>query len=72
LYPQALKSVPYKGSNPLENSEITKKITQIQTANSEMRISVRKSGTERLIRIMVEGKSEEKIQEIISEIEELI
>ncbi|BAC24375.1 mrsA [Wigglesworthia glossinidia endosymbiont of Glossina brevipalpis] len=63
LFPQILINVQIdKENNPLE-SNIVKKIIEISKKNLDGngRILLRKSGTEPLIRIMVEGKEENKI-----------
>jgi phosphoglucosamine mutase len=70
LMPQILYNVDYQnGSNPLENQEVK---NAIKDANKELgvdgRILVRKSGTQNLIRIMVEGKSQQLIETIAKKI----
>ncbi|MBN8828521.1 MAG: phosphoglucosamine mutase [Sphingobacteriia bacterium] len=72
-YPQICKNVKFKNSNPLEKEEIKVFINSVQTTNSSnARILVRKSGTEPLIRIMVEGKDSNLINNLANEIEEKI
>ena len=70
-FPQILKNTKFEKnkSNPLENKEIQDfiKIKQDEIAN-EGRILVRKSGTENLIRVMVEGKNQEKINDLADQI----
>ena len=65
LNPQILVNVKYNGTtNPLESNEIQEFITQQQQKLTNGRILVRKSGTENLIRIMVEGKDVNEINHI--------
>lgn len=74
-WPQIKKNMEYSlnAENPLENSQIKKKIEEMEKLiKNEARIIVRKSGTEPLIRIMVEGKDEGKIKDIAAELENII
>ena len=69
-YPQILKNVKFdKIDNPLHDQRIINFIArkEIELGN-QGRILVRKSGTENLIRVMVEGKNEEQIKKIANEI----
>lgn len=67
-FPQILKNVTFE-KNPLENQEVTDFIDQkSQELGSNGRILVRKSGTENLIRVMVEGKNIDQINQIADEI----
>jgi phosphoglucosamine mutase len=69
-FPQILKNVKFVGDeNPLNNESLKSfiKTKEVELGN-EGRILVRKSGTEKLIRVMVEGKSLEKISKIADEI----
>lgn len=67
LMPQILKNVTYQSSEPFENKEL---LEEIRIAESELgkdgRVLVRKSGTEKLIRVMVEGQNLNQIN-VISE-----
>lgn len=66
LFPQVLKNVKFASqNNPLEDENLQNFIkAQEKELGAEGRILVRKSGTEKLIRVMVEGKSFEKISKI--------
>jgi len=70
-YPQILENIRYNQhlKNPLENKMI---LDFIENKKIELdkkgRILVRKSGTENLIRIMVEGKDFKQIKKIVDEI----
>ena len=66
-YPQILKNIRYNKNKicPLENDNIKDSINQLNNElGTKGRIVVRKSGTEPLIRIMVEGKESGLIEAI--------
>ena len=59
--------------NILENNEIKAKIASIiQSVQNEARIIVRPSGTEKIIRIMVESNNKELIKTTINRVENLL
>jgi phosphoglucosamine mutase len=67
--PQILKNVKFDGSNPLENQEILNLIEEEkENLANRGRVLVRKSGTENLIRIMVEGEDEQVINQVADRI----
>lgn len=70
LFPQVLQNVKYQGDkNPLENERIQEVIKAEESKlGADGRILVRKSGTEKLIRVMVEGKNEKLIKEVAERI----
>jgi len=82
LNPQILKNISFanqakagssESKNPLKNQEVLNFIAEKQNAlEKEGRVMVRKSGTENLIRIMVEGKNHQQIAKIAEEIAEKI
>ncbi len=75
LYPQILKNIKYNKSkkNPLEDQDIQNFIKQQDdNLGEDGRVFVRKSGTENLIRILVEGKNQDKIKKIVELIVEKI
>lgn len=72
LHPQVIKSVKYVKRDPLENKNIVSNISDLVNKTKDMRIIVRKSGTEKLVRIMVEGRSKAKITSIVKEIEGML
>ena len=69
-YPQILKNVKFtKITNPLEDKSVKKFIAEKENElQNQGRILVRKSGTENLIRVMVEGKNYQQIEKIANEI----
>jgi phosphoglucosamine mutase len=65
LYPQVLENVKFSGdSNPLESQSVK---MAVQAAEEQLgtkgRVLLRKSGTEPLIRVMVEGEDEALVKE---------
>jgi phosphoglucosamine mutase len=67
--PQILKNVRYSSQNPLESKLLVSFISDLQEKNKEnARILVRKSGTEKLVRVMVEGENKEEITNIVDSI----
>lgn len=75
LAPQVLKNVKFEAGrkNPLEENSIKEFIAQKEKElNGDGRILVRKSGTENLIRVMLEGSDRALIERICDEIIEKI
>ena len=71
--PQTIHNIKGYGNNILENDEIKSKITTIiQSVQNEARIIVRPSGTEKIIRIMVESNNKELIKTTINKVESLL
>ena len=71
LSPQILKNVKYqdKNLNPLEDPQVKKAIKDAEMKlGKDGRIFVRKSGTENLIRVMVEGKDQKLIDKVSEDI----
>jgi len=71
LAPQILKNVKFESGkkNPLEEKSVQDFIAEkSQTLGNEGRILVRKSGTENLIRVMIEGKNQAQIEKIADDI----
>ncbi len=69
-FPQILKNTKFDASRkPLEEKEVQDLIKEKEAELGENgRILVRKSGTENLIRVMVEGKDQTQIENIANEI----
>ncbi len=71
--PQILKNITFINQNPLEYQVVKDFISKCQEKyKDKYRILVRKSGTEKLIRVMVEGENKTKIGEISKEITDFI
>ncbi|MSO13848.1 phosphoglucosamine mutase [Rickettsiales endosymbiont of Trichoplax sp. H2] len=68
LNPQIKSNIKFKNQNPLNKEEVNKSINNIIKYNANLKIVVRKSGTEKLIRILVEGKDKSKINKVHDEI----
>lgn len=68
--PQVLINVRFeKGSTPLENQHVKNTIQQVESILAGTgRVLIRKSGTEPLIRVMVEGKEQQQVQELAQKI----
>jgi phosphoglucosamine mutase len=65
-YPQILKNFEFVGANPLDNPDVQEYLKKIELETADQaRISVRKSGTEPLIRVMAEGKNRQFLDELI-------
>lgn len=76
IYPQVLinaKVNSNKKNKYKEDEEIQNKISEIEKEfSNEGRVVIRPSGTEPLVRVMIEGKNQENITEKAKEIVELI
>lgn len=65
-YPQKLENVPVKDKkNIMLDSRVTKFVEETNSQEG-IRLVLRPSGTESLIRVMVEGKEQETVEKIIS------
>ena len=69
-YPQLLKNVRYsEGDEPLEDDHVKQAISDGESSlNGNGRVVIRKSGTEPLIRVMVEGPDDNLIASVASDI----
>jgi phosphoglucosamine mutase len=71
--PQVLKNVRYKSGKPLENAKVRTAIKQAQARlNGQGRLVVRPSGTEPVIRVMVEGDDKVLVEEVVDGIVEAL
>jgi phosphoglucosamine mutase len=71
--PQVLKNVRYKSGKPLENAKVRSAIKQAQARlNGLGRLVVRPSGTEPVIRVMVEGDDKGLVEEVVDGIVEAL
>lgn len=72
LNPQLTRNIKFKKNNPLDDQDLQKKILTIQNKYKDARVLVRKSGTEKLIRIMVESACSLTVDNLANEIESLV
>lgn len=72
LNPQITKNVKYNATNPLEAASVQRSLEEIQKRESGCKVLVRKSGTEKLIRILVEGVDRYKVEGVAEEISGLL
>jgi phosphoglucosamine mutase len=71
--PQVLKNVRYKSGKPLENTKVRSAIKQAEARlNGQGRLVVRPSGTEPVIRVMVEGDDKGLVEEVVDGIVEAL
>jgi phosphoglucosamine mutase len=72
--PQVLVNVKFeKGTAPLDNLHVKTVIQQVeQDLNGQGRVLIRKSGTEPLIRVMVEGRIQDEVQEYAQKIADAV
>jgi len=68
LYPQVMHNHKFDGGNPLDNASVMQRVEMVVSRNADCRIVVRKSGTENVVRIMIESKDREKISGILDNI----
>ncbi len=75
-YPQILLNAKVKGSNKnayMEDPVISGRISEIEAAmEGEGRVLIRPSGTEPLVRVMLEGKDQEQLRSYATELVSLI
>ena len=72
-FPQVLENIKVKNKNIIENKSLKAKINQIdKSLKKEGRLLVRKSGTENVVRIMVESSNKKLIKETVNEVKRLI
>jgi len=71
--PQVLENIKVKNKNIVEKKSLKAKINQIdKNLKQEGRLLVRKSGTENLVRIMVESSDKKLIKDTVNEVKKLI
>ena len=71
-YPQKLTNVHVKNKKLVMKSHKILEFVKDINSKENMRIVIRPSGTEPLIRIMVEGKSPEMVEKIVSQAREIV
>jgi phosphoglucosamine mutase len=68
-FPQLLRSVRYSGGLPLEEPQVKRCIADAEARLAGSgRLSVRKSGTEPVIRVMAEGADAAVVQDVVDTI----
>ncbi|MFO6424287.1 phosphoglucosamine mutase [Motilimonas sp. KMU-193] len=74
MFPQVLLNVKFTGSgNPLANEKVQAEVERVEAELGERgRVLLRKSGTEPLIRVMVEGEHEDTINQYAQAIAEQV
>lgn len=74
LLPQLLINVRFKGdSNPLDNAQVLEAVASAESALGERgRVLLRKSGTEPLIRVMVEGVDLDEVTRHANDISDVV
>ena len=70
--PQVLESFDVKDMQIIETKEFSEQIKSLEKDHSNVRISVRKSGTEPKIRVMVESDSKDDIASVMNSVKSLI
>jgi phosphoglucosamine mutase len=71
--PQVLENIKVKDKTIVDNKTIKQKIEKINKGiKSEGRLLVRKSGTENIVRIMVESSSQKLIKDTLLEVKKVI
>lgn len=70
--PQEKRNIKYNKINPLKDHAIEAQIEKIKHDHQNLTIVVRTSGTEKLIRVMVEGKENQEVCKVADAIEKLI
>lgn len=72
VFPQVLKNVPVADRRKVMDSEKLKTLLDRARKDTDLRVVVRPSGTEPLIRIMVEGMNENKVRDTAEKLAEII
>jgi phosphoglucosamine mutase len=71
--PQILKNVRFSGVSPLTRADVAAQIAAMETTlGAKGRIVVRPSGTEPLLRIMIEGEDPKAIEKMAEDLANLI
>mgnify|MGYP000655898999 CR=1 FL=1 len=71
-WPHKLQSYDVQNETYISSDEFNQKIGDLEKSNTDARISVRKSGTEPKIRVMVESLDKSKVDSLFTEIENII
>jgi phosphoglucosamine mutase len=72
-FPQVLKNVRFKGENPVDLPDVQAAIVKAEKELAgQGRVLIRKSGTEPLLRIMIEGRSQNQIELLAGDIASIV
>ena len=71
-YPHVLESIPVKDKTIIDGNDKQEKLEGIKDKFPTARISIRKSGTENKIRMMVESKDKNQISDVMGHLKSLI
>ncbi len=71
-YPQKMKNVKVRDKKRVMSDERISSLVANTNSNGNLRLVVRASGTEPLIRVMAEGKDERKVDEVLARACELV
>lgn len=72
LHPQVTKNIKFSKTNPLETPKVKSLLEELEQSAKDCRVLIRKSGTEKLIRVLVEGRDKYRIEDLAKEIVGLI
>lgn len=72
LHPQVLENIKFKGKSPLENEGVDSKLQKIKNKYKDIRFLIRKSGTEKVLRIMAEGADLKQVKKAVGEVKNTI
>ena len=71
--PQVLRNIRFTGDNPLEDQDVQNAMAEVESdLGDQGRVVVRKSGTEPLIRLMVEAEAETLVDQTLDKLEALV
>jgi len=71
-FPQKLLNIQARNKNEIVENERLKGVVRSYTQSNEVRIIIRPSGTEPLVRIMVEAENESLVEEILQNVGDIV
>ena len=71
-FPQKLLNIQAKNKNEIVENERLKDVVRSYTQSNEVRIIIRPSGTEPLVRIMVEAENESLVEKILQNVGDIV
>ncbi|MDZ5762564.1 Phosphoglucosamine mutase [Candidatus Cyrtobacter comes] len=72
LYPQSCINVPYRADDILEKESIKSILDKIKKEYPDLSLMIRKSGTERVVRVIIEGRDERTVNYASSSLENVL